>query len=439
MRYILISALLFSGVAQAQELKKWSLLECVNHAVSNNISVKQSQLDMNSAIEDQKAAKFNFLPNLNGSANQNYNFGSTITAFGTRASANFRSNSFSLNSTVNLFNGFANINTLKQSNIGVDIQDAAIQKMKNDISLNVANAYLQILFAQEQLRITKSQVEVSQEQVDRIKALVDGGVLAEGELYNIESTLATDKQSQVVAENNLLVAKLQLAQLLQLQEPTIEVVSMDVQLDDAQILSNSAQVIYEKALTSFPEIKQAELNVMSAETGVKIARANYYPSLSMSLGMNTIYQHRQGYPDFFTFSDQVDDNFGQSIFFSLNIPIYNRYQFRSNVNKAKINVERIQYGLESERLRMRETIQNAYADAVASGKSFEAAELAVKAQQKSFDYAKERFATGAINSFDFNQIKNTLLNAEAQLIQSKYDYLFKLKVLEFYYGEAIAE
>ena len=214
MRYILISALLFSGVAQAQELKKWSLLECVNHAVSNNISVKQSQLDMNSAIEDQKAAKFNFLPNLNGSANQNYNFGSTITAFGTRASANFRSNSFSLNSTVNLFNGFANINTLKQSNIGVDIQDAAIQKMKNDISLNVANAYLQILFAQEQLRITKSQVEVSQEQVDRIKALVDGGVLAEGELYNIESTLATDKQSQVVAENNLLVAKLQLAQLL---------------------------------------------------------------------------------------------------------------------------------------------------------------------------------------------------------------------------------
>jgi outer membrane protein len=178
------------------------------------------------------------------------------------------------------------------------------------------------------------------------------------------------------------------------------------------------------------------LNILSAEKSIKISKANFYPSFTVNFGMNTAYQHRQGFTDVspFLFSDQVDDNFGQSVAFSLNIPIFNRYQFRSSVNKSKINYQKITYNLESEQLRLRETIQTAYTDALAASKSFDASTESVEAQTKAFDYAKERYSAGVINSFDFNQTKNNLVRSQSQLIQSKYDYIFKLKVLEFYFG-----
>ena len=424
------------SAASAQDNKKWTLKECVDHAVANNISVKQSELDRNLSVEDVKAAKWNFAPNLNASASQNYNFGSSIDVTGGRASADFRSNSFSINSSINIFNGFADLLSLKQAKIGVQAQDAALEKMKNDISLNVVNAYLQILFAKEQLKVAESQLKISEDEVKRVTQLVDAGVLPQGDLLNIKSTLATDNQSLVITENTVVIASLNLAQILQLDAMSIKVEAIAVSDKDQTVLGNSVAEIYEKANNSFPEIKLAELNILSTEKSIKISKANFYPSINMSLGMNTIYQHRQGVSDFvpFTFSDQIDNNLGQSIIFSLNIPIYNRYQFRSNVNKAKINYEKITYNLESERLRLRETIQTAYTDALASSKSYDAANTAVEAQNKAFDYAKERFSVGAINSFDFNQAKNNLVNAQSQLIQSKYDFMFKLKVLEFYFG-----
>ena len=241
--------------------------------------------------------------------------------------------------------------------------------------------------------------------------------------------MANDNQKLIVAQNSLTIAELRLSQLLQLKTMSIEVQDINVDIQNQSILGNGAEAIYNKANESFPEIKLAELNILSAEKGVKIAKANFSPSLTASFGLNTAYQHRQGSTDFtpFQFNDQIDDNLGQSIRFSLNIPIFNRYQFRSNVNKSKINYQKIQYNLESEQLRLRETIQTAYTDALASSKSYDAATTSLTAQQKAFDYSQERFKAGAINSFDFNQTKNNLVNSQSQLIQSKYDYMFKLK------------
>ncbi len=424
----------------AQENKVWTLKECVDYALENNISVKQSELDKNIAIEDVKVAKWNFAPNLNASASQNFNFGSSIGVSGARIPADFRSNNFGINSSVNLFDGFANVHSLKQSKLNVEAQDAAIAKMKNDIALNVVNAYLQILFAKEQFKVAQSQLEISEGQVRRIEELYKAGVLAEGDLLNIKSTMANDKQSLIVAENTITITSLNLAQLLQLEGMSIEVEEVSVDIQNQTILGNDVSTIYNKANESFPEIKLAELNILSAEKSVKIARASYYPSLTASFGMNTAYQHRQSTTDIspFLFSDQISDNLGQSVMFSLNIPIFNRYQFRSNVNKSKINYEKIKYNLESEQLRLQQTIQTAYTDALASSKSYDAATTSVGAQTKAFDYAQERFKAGAINSYDFNQIKNNLVNAQSQLIQSKYDFMFKLKVLEFYFGVPFA-
>jgi len=434
----LLLLLLLSNL-KAQDDKVWTLKECVAYALENNISVKQSELDKNISIEDVRAAKWNFAPNLNASASQNFNYGSSIGVSGARIPADFSSNNFGLNSTITLFDGFANIQSLKQSKIGVEIQDATIAKMKNDISLNVVNAYLQILFAKEQLRVAESQLKISEDQVNRIEELVKSGVLPQGDLLNIKSTLANDNQSLIVAENNVLITSLNLTQLLQLNTTKIEVQKMSVDIQNQSILGNDVLSIYNNATESFPEIKMAELNILSAEKGIKIAQANYYPSLSLSFGMNTAYQHKQGTIDVspFLFNDQIDDNFGQSIALSLNIPIFNRFQFRSNVNKSKINHQKLTYNLESEKLRLRETIQRSYTDALASSKSFNAATFAVDAQQKSFDYAQERFAAGAINSFDFNQTKNNLFSAQSQLIRAKYDFVFKLKVLEFYFGNPL--
>jgi len=436
---ILISILaigLLSNVT-AQESKVWTLQECVNYALENNISVKQTELDKNIAVQDVKAAKWNFAPNLNGSASHNYNFGSSIGASGSRVAADFQSNNFGLNSSVTLFNGFANIHTLKQSQISVKAQEAALEKMKNDISLNVVNGYLQVLFAKEQLKVAESQVDISTVQVDRIAELVKAGAAAEGDLFNVKSTLATDNQSLVVAENSLAIAVLRLAQLLQLPEATIEIQDIDLEVSDQAILNEDVSVIYNKANESFPEIKQAELNVEIAEQAVKISRSNFYPTLSLNAGMSSVYQHRQGTTDFITFSDQLDQNLGKSFGVSLNVPIFNRFQFRTGVNKSKLNYQKNEFFLESERLRLRETIQTAYTDAKASSKSYDAATISVEAQTKAFDYADERYRAGAINSFDFEQTKNNLVNAQSQLIRSKYDYVFKLKVLEFYSGVPI--
>ena len=426
----------FLSSVSAQGTKVWTLRECVDYAVENNISVKQSELDKKISEEDVKTAKWNFAPDLNASASQNFNFGSSIGVSGARIPADFRSNNFGINSSINLFDGFANVHTLSQAKIGLEVNDAAILKMKNDIALNVVNTYLQILFAKEQLKVAESQLTISALEVRRIKELVEAGVLAQGELLNVKSALANDNQKLIVAQNSLTIAELRLSQLLQLETMSIEVQDINVDIQNQSILSNDAAAIYNKANESFPEIKLAELNILSAEKGIKIAKANFSPSLTASFGLNTAYQHRQGTTDFapFQFSDQIDDNLGQSIRFSLNIPIFNRYQFRSNVNKSKINYQKIQYNLESEQLRLRETIQTAYTDALASSKSYDAATTSVTAQQKAFDYSQERFKAGAINSFDFNQTKNNLVNSQSQLIQSKYDYMFKLKVLEFYFG-----
>jgi len=421
----------------AQNNKVWTLKECVNYALENNISIKQSELDKNIATQDVVAAKWNFSPNINASASQNYNFGSSIDISGGRSSANYRSNNFGINSSVTLFNGFANIHTLKQAEIGAQAQDAALAKMKNDISLNVVNAYLQILFAKEQLKVAQSQLEISEGEVNRITELVNAGVIPEGNLLNIKATQATDNQSLIEAKNSFSMASLQLAQLLQLKEMDITVEEISVDATNQSILSNDVKEIYTKANESFPEIQLAELNIKSAEESIKIAKANYYPSLTLSYGFNTIYQHRQGYPDFVSFNNQLNDNLGHSVVFSLNIPIFNRYQFRTNINKAKINQEKIQYNLESERLRLRETIQTAYTDALSSSKSYDAAIISVEALDKSFNYDLVKFQEGAINSFEFNQTKNNLLSAQSQLIRAKYDFVFKLKVLEFYFGQPI--
>lgn len=430
--FVGLSAYTFS---QSSELSKnWTLKECVDYALKNNISIKQSELEKQNQLQNIIDAKGNFLPNLNGSAAQNFNFGSAIDVTGSRVSADFRSNNFGLNSSVILFDGFANIHSLNQAKLNYEAQNANLQKMMNDISLNVVNNYLQVLFAKEQIKIAQFQVEISKNEVDRVSELVDAGTRPKGDLLNIKSTLANDEQSLIQAENSFDLATLRLAQLLQLKQGTIAIEEIEIASTSSLIIANTSTDIYEKAVVSFPEIKAAELTIQSAEKGISISKARYLPSLSFNYGLSTTYQHRQGNADFFSFSDQLDNNLGHFLGLSLNVPIFNRFQVRTNITRAEINHQQAQYNLESEQLRLREAIQNSYTDAKLAAKTYDAAKISVQAQTEAFNYEQEKFKEGITNAFDFSQIKSRLFLAQSQEVRAKFDYVFKTKVLEFYYG-----
>lgn len=427
-----------SAYSQPENSSKiWTLKECINHALENNISIKKSELEKVNKQQDVRQAKGNFLPNLNASASQNYNFGSSIDVTNNRVSADYRSNNYSLNSNWVLFDGFANIHTLNRAKINIAIQEANIVKMKNDISLNVVNNYLQVLFAKEQIKIANFQVNISEKELERITALVEAGAVPKGDMLNAKATLSTDIQTLTEAQNNFEMATLRLAQLLLIPEGTIQIEEIQVVEPTNTMASNSSTVIFDKAVGFFPEIKAAQLVIQSADKSISISKADYLPTLSFNYSLSTAYQHRQGYPDYYSYNKQLDNNLGHVLGLTLSIPIFNRFQFRSAVSRAEINKEQATFDLESEKIKLRESVQLAYTDASTAAKSYEAAKNSVDAQREAFDYANEKFQVGSISSYDFNQSKNRLFSSETQLIRSKYDYTFKVKVLEFYYGVPI--
>lgn len=447
---LFITCLIFL-TAFAQD-KQWSLKECVDHALENNLSVQRAQYITDLRKEDITTAKGNKLPGISASASQNFSFGSGFdAAANTRVSADRRSNSFNINGQMTLFDGFSIKNGIIQSETSFEASKLDLEKMKNDISLNIVNSYLNVLFSKENLKIAQAQVLISEQQLVRTKDLVTAGIQPEGNLLEVEATKVTDENSVVTAENNLALSLLELSQLLQIPNSGFDVEDIPININSVALMYNNTEEIFAKAVANQPEIKSAELAVQNSETGIKIAKADYSPSLSLSAGMNTVYNHRQGQEDDFFipdvsnpggpdilvangFFDQLDNNFGQFVGLNLSIPIFNRGQVKANVNRAIINEEISKVNLNDTKRALREAIERAYINARATLKEYEAASKSVKAQEQSFTFAQERYNLGATNSFDFEQVRNRLVNAQSDLIRAKYNYVFRTKLLEFYFG-----
>ncbi len=430
----------------SKQVKKWSLRESVDYALKNNLSVKRATLTSDLSKENITLAKSAFLPTVSGSASQSYSFGSSVDlATNTRKSADRRSNSIGVNAGVTFFNGFKNLNTLKQSKISYETSKYDLQKMKDDIALNVLNSYLNVLFVKENIKINKAQVALSKEQVDRTKRLVESGVQPKGNLLDVVATLASDEEKLVTAQNNLDLALLNLAQLLQLPKEGFDVEDVILDVKANPLPYANVKEVYTKSLSLRPEIKSAQLSIKNAELGIEVAKADYLPSLSMNVGLNTFYNHNQGQKDDYInpitgdlvsngFFTQLDNNFGQSFSLSLRVPIFSGFRTNTNVKKAKINHLLSQNNLTSQKLILREAIERAFTDAKFTLKSYEAANKSLTAQEESFRFAKEKFEAGQSTSFDFNQVKNRLVDAQAALYRAKFNYIFKIKLLEFYYG-----
>jgi outer membrane protein len=437
-------ALLFFSTLSFGQAKKWTLEECVSHAVENNISIKLTQLD-NKLVEVNKKDAFGaFLPSVNGQAQHSWNTGlSTDPISNTKKNQTTESSNFGVNANVDLYKGLQNQNQLRKAKLSIIASQYQLTKMQEDVSLNVVNAYLQILFNKENLKVQKEQLAFDTRQLERTGQLVEAGSVPKGDLLDVKATVATDSQRLIAAENALLISKLSLAQLLQIDNfQEFDIADTDVATLESNILLQDPKVILEKAKETRTDLKIAQTNVQVAEKDVKIARGAYQPTLSAFYSVGTSILHRNNLiPGTLipSFSNQFNDNLGQSYGLSLTVPIFNGFAARNNVFRSKIALERSKIALDQQELDLERTVFTAYTDTNGALKTHEAAVATFEARQKSLEYAKERYEVGLMNIFDFSQAQTLYVNAQSEVLRTKYDYIFRTKILEFYFGIPIIQ
>ncbi len=460
--------LLFCSILSAQE-RKWTLEECVNYALENNLQVKQAELDLQNADIDQLDAIGNFVPRINGQASNSWNTGLTqnVTT-GILQNQTVRNFSAGVTASLTLFDGLRNFKQLQAARIGKLASDYSLDKMKDDITLFVADSYLQVLFNKQNLEVLRAQNELTKEQLERTRELVDAGVLPEGDLLEIRATDADELQRIILAQNQIQISLINLAQTLGIRDyQSFDIVERDYDVFGNEILMNSAEEVIETAKEERSEIKIAEANKEAAEKIVEISRGAYYPSLNAFFNYNTresgqgriigfeqdpndplrqigvVQETNQivvapntiatlGEP--LPFFDQLSRNDGFSYGFQLSIPILNGLATRNQVKRNEVEVKRAEYRLEQAELDLEANVYQAYTDAKGALEAYEAALVATEAQERAFEYATERYDVGLTNAFDFSQAKIRYENTQREALRAKYDYIFKLKVVELYFG-----
>lgn len=445
---ILITIILFFAFAiNVAAQKKWSLEECINYAFENNLQIKQSVLNVNSAERDVNQSKYELIPNLNASGSHNFGWGRNFDESANRYSNSSSQQSyFTLNSSVTLLNGFQMINNIRQKQLDYMAEKYNSDKIRNDMSLNVAASYLQILFTIELMNNAERQVNISKEQVDRTSKQVEAGAIARGQLYDIEAQLASDEANFVNAKNNVMLAYLDLMQLLDLESRE----EFDIEKPELEIIGTPsllpADMIFNKSVMIMPEIKSAEYQVQSAEKGLQIVKGMRSPRLYASGSFGTNYSTNiwksyvptnPDYEKIIPFGEQFTENRNGAFSVGLSIPIFNGYQVSTNIKKSQIYREYLDLQLETEKLNLRKNIESAYTDALAAYQTYLARKKSLESFQESFNYTQEKFNVGMVNSTDFNVVKLQLATAESDLASSKFDYIFKVKILDFYLGKSM--
>ncbi|MFZ4401531.1 MAG: TolC family protein [Bacteroidales bacterium] len=472
MKKIFIMFLLLFFVYNIRAQQKWTLEDCIKYALDNNIQIKQSQLSAESDKISVLQNKLGLLPNLNGSASHNYNWGRNIDpSSNTYTDQQTQSNSFSLSSSVELFNGFQKINSIRQNESNFIASKYDVEKMKNDIALRIGQAYLQILFNKEQVEISQNQVDISNLQIIRTQKLFEAGSIAKGNLLDIQAQGALEESNLVAAENQLELSYLDLVQLLDLKSTKdFEIVKPEIKMESEITLIPSNQV-FAYASGVMPEIKSAEYRLESSYRGLSIARGSRYPSLSLSgyygsnyadnipdymkiKSMTTQYNMPTNYTvaatgqkivqditnvefENMSFKNQLDKNLSKSLRFSLNIPIFNGYQVNAAVSKAKLNTLNASYNLQLAKNQLQKSIEQAYSDAQGAYKNYNASLKTVNSFQEAFNYTQQKFDVGMMNSVDYNDSKNKLIKSKSDLLRAKYNFIFKKVILDFYQGNPI--
>ncbi|WP_460976478.1 TolC family protein [Spirosoma knui] len=453
---------------------RFNLQQCIDVGLQNNLTVRQSQVQLENSELQLRQSKLNRLPNVGGFASQNYSSGFNINpvtnAFVERG---ILSNNFQLNTQVTVYNGMALQNTIKQNDYLRQSNQQALQATQNNVALTVVQNYLNVLTNQEQLVVAQRQLDVSRAQLDRTQRLVNAGSLPEANLFDIRAQIANDELAIVNAQNNIDLAKLALLQTMNVPAAnvpgTFEVEAVTVPDPSIDPYSATNQQLYETAEQFLPDVKAADLRVKSDAFGVQVARANLLPTLTLNAGVSTIYsnfgQQRQiptgstvqipqtiivnGVPqqifisqedyrtEDYSFTEQLRNNMNRSVALNLQIPIYNRSLSRTRILTATLQRQNSEIAAANARLQLRQQIETAYTNMRASANRYRATQAQVAQLERSFQVAESRFNAGALNSTEYNIAKSNLDRARASLVQSKYDYVFRTKLLDFYQNKPL--
>jgi len=431
---------LSQGVIHSQ-YKIWSLQECIKYAIDNNIQIKQQILQTKFQENALEQSKLNLLPTLNGQATHNYSFGRALdeTTYKFTENENIQSNSFYAGGSLNLFNGLQNFNTIQKNKYQLLASELDLQSIKDDISLNIALAYLQILLNNELVSATGNQLQITRQQIDKTKKMYDAGSVAKGNLLQIEAQAASEELQLINLQNQLDISYLTLTQMLELKSAEgFKILTPEISIDTNTVITGEINDIFTQAQALRPEIKSAELKLTASEYDLKIANGSRSPRLSMSHSFGTRYSDVALKPsapaENYTFSEQLNDNINYGIGFSLNIPILNGWQINKSIANSRLSIENSRYTLEGEKKQLYKDIQQAYADAIAALKKFTASMKAVISMEESFRYTEQKFNVGMVTPVDYNAAKTQLLNAQSDMSQAKYEFIFKTKVLDFYKG-----
>ena len=462
--------ILFFTLQSLNAQKQWNLEQCINYALQHNIEIKQQELSLEIQEANVLRSKASMLPNLTANGSDVINWGKTVDRY-TNQFADSRTNSVNLylQGSVTLFNGFQLLNSVKQNVANLKVKEYELDVTKDLKALSVTTAFLQIVYDKENLINKENQVSLSDKQAKRTQKLVDAGSQAKGDLFNINSQLASDQAAQINAENKLNLAMLKLKQLMDLPgDTTFEIEVPIIELTENFGGLQDPYKVYSYALKNRPEIKSAEMQVETSKKSLSISKGGVSPSLSFSASLGSGFsganQILDGSPVFngfnpngnitsggdtvlqphFTYNyatkswdDQIIDNRNYSIGFHLTIPIFNGLRTYTNISQSKIAVKQAELQLEQSKRNMRQTIEQAYADARSSFKQYEAAKIQVEALTEAFTYSEEKFNAGMIDAFEYNSAKIKLDFATSQLLTAKFDYVFRVKVLDFYYGKPL--
>ncbi len=437
-KLIITCSILFTTLSFAQD-KKWTLEECVNYALENNISVQQAQNTLLINEQDVKAAKGRFLPTASANTGHRLSIGNRELFPGQFVDRTDNSTFINVGVNQSIFNGFRNLNLKRQSVLNYEANEYDLARIKDDISLNVVNAYLNVLFNKENLATAQAQFDFSEKQLQQVQELVNAGVQPMANVYDAKATLANDKQAITTAQNNYDLALLSLSQLLQLPSQGFDVEIMEVNLPSSALLYNDVNPILNYAYENRSEIKLSETNIENAKIATKISKSGFYPSVSggYSLGSNAFYSNLTD--EEASFVDQINDQKAHQFNININIPIFSGFANKTAVAKSKIQEENAQLNFDQQKLNLESNIQRAFADAKAAFNSFEAATESMEAQKLAFNNSKERYDIGAMSTYDLEQARIRLINAKNALTNAKYDFVFKTKVLDFYAGKSLID
>lgn len=464
----LLACIFFIPVLTVYSQKKWTLQECVRYAHEHNIQIKQQKLNTEINKTVLKQTKLDALPSLNAGASHNFSYGRALdeTTYEYTENQEVQSSNFNVSSSVTLFRGFQKWNEIKQNKYLLQSELANLERIKNDISLNIASAYLQILFNQELVDVSKNQLEITRQQISRTQKLVEAGSLAKGSLLEIKSQAANEELNLVNAQNQLKASYLSLTQLLELDSigdfditrPNLTDIEKDVPL-------RSVDSIYSVAIGVLPRVESAKYNLEAKEEALDVAKGGLSPTLSLNMSYGSRYSSirdkltgydqstiqigetvggeeviaTQRFPTYsdYPFTDQLQDNANTSIMLRLSIPIFNGLKASYGVDNARVNKLNAQYSLENTKNQLYKDIQSARSDAISAWKKYIAAQKTVESMEESFKYTKQKFEVGLVNSVEYNTAKNNLTKAKSDLLQAKYEYLFKTRILDFYQGKQL--